>query len=115
MKMKHLLLEAYCNCEDNDTSTCCIDGKNQIDIHCFDDGKCEFLSYTYCPNELAYAGKEGVVVDENSFTGFGGEMDADLDSIDYDSEREDNIKMWEKICIQKIAEAYDEYISKKCF
>lgn len=114
MKMKHLLLEAYCNCEESDISKCCTEGKNQIGIHCFE-CKCEFLSYTYCPNELAYASKDGVVVDENSFIGFGGEMDANLDSKDYDSVREDNISLWKKICIQKIAEAYDEYMSKKCF
>jgi hypothetical protein len=68
------------------------------------------LSYTYCPNEIAYAGETGVVESLDDFIGFGGEMEPDSNET---LERNILITKWKDICIKKISEAYDEYMTFK--
>ena len=106
MKMAQLLLEIYCE----ETEGHCIYGNDRMGIHCFEN-KCNYLSYTYSPNELAYSGDKGLVIGEDSFIGFGGEMDADPDKKNYEKERQEYLKMWEEVCKEKIDDAYRSYIN----
>ncbi len=111
MGYKHLLLEVYCgfdNCKDKgfDEPSFCKHGVNNPGYHCFDND-CKFKSYTQCPNEFAYVGEFGEVIDENSYIGFGGEMDLTNDN---DYSRRKMLDLWETICKKKINEAYEEYM-----
>jgi len=108
MKMAHLLLEIYCEYEEGR----CIYGKDKMGVYCFEN-KCNLLSYTYCPNELAYSGNEGVVLERDSFIGFGGEMDADSNLDNYDKEHRKCLNEWEKVCKEKISDAYESYMNCK--
>ena len=65
------------------------------------------MSYTYCPNEIAYAGEKGIVENLDEFIGFGGEMEPDSNEI---LERSTLLSKWRDICRKKISEAYDEYM-----
>lgn len=107
MRMVHLLLEMYC--ENNED---CIYSKDKIGIHCLANN-CNLLSYTYCPNELSYSGDEGVIWDRDSFIGFGSEMDVALDSKNYEKEHLECLQKWEQICKEKIDDAYVNYMSHK--
>ena len=111
MKMAHLLLEMYCNHVENPEGSCSYN-MVRMGIHCFEN-KCKFLNYTYCPNELAYSGAEGLVSGEDSSVGFGGEMDAELNSNNYETKRQTYLERWEKICQEKINEAYESYMDQK--
>ncbi len=111
--MKHLLLEVYCDCEDNDKPPYCLYGIGFQGIHCFDN-KCKFLSYTYCPNEIAYSNEIGLIENEENFIGFGGEMDSSYcDNSKYTKHRKLLINQWKCICNKKISEAYNEFMKIK--
>ena len=113
MGFSHVLLEVYCGFgfdESNELSQIpkfCKKGINNPGYHCLEH-KCPFVSYTKCPNEIAYVGEDSEVIDSSSWIGFGGEMEPD----NY-FEREKWVKKWEDVCKKKIDEAYDEYISLK--
>ena len=83
MKIKHLLIECFCN----------YDYKNKK---------------TKCPNEIAYTNENGVVEKETDFIGFGNEME---ENCIYD--KNILIKKWTEICREKINEAYEEYMNNK--
>ncbi len=108
MRMKHVLLELYCDCdiknEKEKPKYCCDFGDT-----CFEHN-CQYLSYTYCPNEIAFAGASGVVESFDDCIGFGGDMEPEP----YDeNEVEILLNEWKSICKKKIDEAYDEYIEFK--
>lgn len=118
MIMKHVLLEVYCDCnfENGEKPLEC----DMIGYKCFDN-KCRYLSFTYCPNEISYAGANGVVESFDDCIGFGGDMGPEIDDIDGNKiplqEWEDRESMlvqeWESICKKKITEAYEEYMKFK--
>lgn len=108
MKFKHLLLEVYCENSTAQPPSCCKDGMGNPGYHCLVEN-CPNVSYTYAPHELAYAGEFGVVPDSEAWIGFGGDMfPSDNDYI-----KEAFLKeLWERICKQKIQEAYEEYMKQ---
>lgn len=71
------------------------------------------MSYTYCPNEIAYSGNTGLIQGVDDYISFGGEMDAKIDSDGYEFNRNQLLIKWEDICKSKISEAYDEYLKFK--
>lgn len=101
MKIKHLLIEGYCDMTQNKKMYPC---KNtfRIGIYCLN---CSNFSYTQCPNEIALSNNNGIIQDIEDFIGFGGAMEPnDL------QKREEFLALWRKICRKKIQEAYDEYM-----
>ena len=110
---KHILLELYCTYEWENTGThtipnfCCY-GIGNPGYHCIE-CQCKYVSYTYAPNEISYAGELGEVQDGDALVGFGGDM-VPIDDSD------ENIRvrkeLWRKICKNKILEAYKEYMNK---
>jgi hypothetical protein len=114
MSFVHLLLEVYCSFENrNDKSSnlpsFCGKGANNCGYHCFENA-CPFVSYTNCSNEIAYVGEEGEVKDNDSWVGFGGEMEP----IDYDEKKRlELLNVWERICKKKIDEAYEDFMIYK--
>ncbi|WP_240343742.1 hypothetical protein [Paenibacillus sp. SYP-B3998] len=84
----------------------CKRGVGKLGYHCMEN-KCAFMAFTDAPNEIAYSGNEGVIPDGDTLIGFGGDMEPH----DYNKHEIDELKnMWEKICRNKIQEAYDEYM-----
>lgn len=115
MKMKHIILEIYCDCEaiEKEELPCySIYKDNELGKHCFE-SRCKFLSYVDSPNELAYSGDNGIVKEINDFIGFGGEMDTNVENSDYEEIRQKLLTKWGKICRNKISQAYDEYMNEK--
>jgi hypothetical protein len=112
MGYRHLLLEVYCCYDFSEERTSeipkyCRYGINNPGYHCFSND-CPFKGFAECPNELAFVGEFGEVKDEESFVGFGGEMDSDDDK-----EKELLLNLWSKISKKKIDEAYEEYMKLK--
>lgn len=108
MRMKHVLLEIYCDCStenENEKLICC----NEVGKSCME-SKCKYLSYTICPYEIAFTDSNGVVESFDNCIGFGGEMEPETNN---SSEREILLKEWKSICKKKIDEAYDEYMEYK--
>lgn len=108
MKMKHVLLEIYCDYDEeneNEKTICC----NVIGNSCME-SNCKYLSYTICPYEIAFTGSTGVVESFDECIGFGGKMEPETND---SSEREILLKEWKSICKKKIDEAYDEYMEFK--
>lgn len=100
MKMKHLLIEGYCDGLKGQKNNIC-GNTFKIGVDCLE---CSHFSYSICPNEIAISDNEGVIVDQGDFIGFGGDMEPkDLDK------RDNCIGVWKNICRKKINEAYDEY------
>ena len=91
----HILLEAYCLKEDNN----CKFGFQKINIKCFNPN-CRYLSLVPCANELAITDNDGI---SSYWIAFGGDMENDTLS-------ESSIEKWNKICKEKIDEAYREYM-----
>ncbi len=107
MGYKHVLLEVYCGFDSHEENSVkepwfCKYGVNNPGYHCFDND-CTFKSYTQCPNEIAYVGEFGEVLDESSYVGFGGEMELNAGD---ELERLKMLKLWENISKKKINEAY---------
>lgn len=114
MAYKQVLLEVYCSFDYRGDKKAkepefCKYGVNNPGYHCFEN-HCSFKNYTKCPNEFSYAGELGEVRDGGSYIGFGGEMEPDDND---EAKRRKLIKLWERICIKKIDEAYEEYLFKK--
>ncbi len=101
MKMKHLLIEGFCEGNRNKIDYHC-NGNMKLGIHCFE---CCKFSCTYCPNEMVVLDEEGIVQEG---IGFGGEMEPD--NIE---DRDKYIALWNEICKKKIKEAYEEFIDRK--
>ncbi|KWX81028.1 hypothetical protein JI735_02110 [Paenibacillus sonchi] len=108
MKLRHVLIEVYCENNTSQPPLCCKDGIGNPGYHCLSEN-CPNVSYTYAPHELAYAGEFGVVPDSKAWIGFGG----DMFPVDKDENKEAELKeLWERICRQKIQEAYEEYMKQ---
>ena len=103
MKMKHLIIEGFCDgCnkkEIRDIYPC--KGKLKLGLHCFE---CSQFSYTYCPNEIALSDADGIVKD---WIGFGGSMEPEQVE-----KRNEYIGIWNEICKMKINEAYEQFLEK---
>lgn len=95
MRMKHLLLEVFCGFEDDNKTIPlhCLSGINHPGSNCFEN-QCQYLSYTNCPNEIAYAGEKGIVEDFDDCRGFGGEMNPETKDI---NERKVLLDKWKSI------------------
>lgn len=100
MKMKHLIIEGFCDGIENREIYPC-NGKLKFGIHCF---KCEKFSYTYCPNEIAISDADGIVED---YIGFGGDMEPSETK-----RKREYVAIWNKICKEKVNETYDEFIKQ---
>lgn len=100
MKMKHLIIEGFCD-EDENLNTYPCKGTLKMGVCCFE---CSKFSYTFCPNEIAISDEGGTVED---CIGFGG----DMEPIETEK-REKYVNIWKKICKEKINEAYDEFMEK---
>ena len=114
MAYNHVLLEVYCGFDYREDKMVkepefCKYGINNPGYHCFEN-ECPFKSYTQCPNEFAYVGEFGEVMDGSSYVGFGGEMEPDDND---ELKRKKLLELWEGICKKKIDEAYDEYMLAK--
>jgi hypothetical protein len=107
MRMKHVLLEMYCNCGTNkkEKPTYC-SGIGHICIQ----NSCKYLGCTYCPNEIAFASSNGVVESFDDCIGFGGEMEPETNDL---NTRDVLLEKWKDICKKKIDEAYEEYMESK--
>ena len=102
MKMRHLLVEGYCDGKEGEKGCPC-EGTLTFGIHCF---ACLQFSYAKCPNEISISNDEGVIKSIDDFIGFGGDMEPE------DIEKRDEyIAIWMDICREKIRDAYDEYMS----
>lgn len=100
MKMKHLIIEGYCDGNKIQNVYPCND-ELKFGTHCF---KCSKFSYTYCPNEIAISDSDGLV---QECIGFGGIMEpTDMEK------RDEYIVLWNKICKEKMDEAYDEFMKQ---
>lgn len=106
MKMKHVLLEMYCDCNAKTEKPKYCNGIGHICIQ----HSCEYLGCTYCPNEIAFAGSFGVVESIDDCIGFGGEMEPEIND---SGEVDILLNEWKSICKKKIDEAYDEYMEFK--
>ncbi|MDY4544179.1 MAG: hypothetical protein SPE00_02525 [Bacilli bacterium] len=104
MKIKHLLIECFCDYDSKDKNSICFTG-NKINIDCLKHN-CVHFMYTKCPNEIAYANEEGVVEKETDFIGFGDEMEKENVK-----DKKILINKWKEICREKINEAYEQYIN----
>lgn len=101
MRMKHLLIEGYCDGEKDEKDNFC-ENTLHMGVHCV---QCSHFSYSKCPYEIAVSDNEGVIVCQEDFIEFGGDMEpVDLEK------RDDCISIWKNICRKKINEAYDEYM-----
>lgn len=108
MIMKHVLLEIYCDCNfeiEEDKPLYC----DEIGVNCFKNN-CKYLSYTYCPNEIALTGSKGIVEILDDSIGFGGEMEPESNDL---KDRKILLEKWKSICRKKVNEAYDEYMEYK--
>ncbi|MDE7267293.1 MAG: hypothetical protein K2N89_07505 [Lachnospiraceae bacterium] len=101
MRMKHLLIEGYCD-ERKTNTECPCKGTLEWGVHCIG---CSDFCYTYCPHEIALSDENGVV---ERWIGFGGDMDPNNWDI-----REKYTAIWNKICKKKIREAHDEFMKRK--
>lgn len=102
MKMKHFIIEGYCDGKESKKDLPCKNTLN-MGVHCL---QCLNFSYVKCPNESALTGNEGMVEQKEDFIGFGGDMEPELLK-----RRDDYISVWRDICREKISEAYEEYIN----
>ncbi len=100
MKMDHLLIEGFCDGDKNQKAYPC-KGTLKFGVHCIG---CPKFSYTFCSNEMAISDVNGVV---EYCIGFGGNMEpTDVEK------REEYIATWNRICKEKIDEAYDEFMKQ---
>jgi hypothetical protein len=106
--MKHVILELHCLYLSRQDAPLvpgyCKNGPGNEGIHCMegDGNKCPYIGYCAAGNELAYSQGNGEI-DKDAWIGFGGEMEVQGKDI------EAQIDIWESICKEKIAQAYDEY------
>lgn len=100
MKMEHLIIEGFCDAEESESTSLC-KGTLKIGVHCFG---CSKFSYTFCPNEIAVSNEEGVV---EECIGYGG----DMEPLKIE-QREEYVLMWNKLCKEKIDEAYDSFMQQ---
>ena len=100
MKMKHLIIEGFCDGDENQNTYPC-NGTLKFGVYCFE---CSKFSYTFCPNEIAISDEEGIVED---FIGFGGDMEPNETE-----KKEEYVAIWNKICKEKMNEAYDEFMKQ---
>ncbi|MDE6251937.1 MAG: hypothetical protein K2M78_04750 [Lachnospiraceae bacterium] len=98
MKMKHLIIEGFCDGDENQNTYQC-NGNLKFGVHCLE---CPRFSYTFCPNEIAISDEEGIV---EAGIGFGGDMEPDEAE-----KREEYVTIWNEICKEKMNEAYDEFM-----
>ncbi|MGX7264114.1 hypothetical protein [Enterococcus crotali] len=106
MKMEHILIELFLE-DDADLNQELEQGAKLKEL--IDSSK----GCTIVENEIAYAGKNGFVHGVEDSIGFGGEMDIDSTIENSSEKRKDLIGLWEKVCKEKIDEAYEEYMVLK--
>ena len=100
MKMKHLIIEGFCDAEENVNALPC-KGTLKIGVQCFE---CNKFSYTFCPDEIAISNEDGVV---EYCIGYGG----DMDPVDIEK-REEYALIWNETCKEKMNEAYDLFMKQ---
>ena len=98
MRMKHMLLEGYCDYDKPSDNFPCKDFKGVIGIHCIG---CKAFNYTIAPNELALSNSMSIVEELDDFVAINLDM--------YDEQiRSKSIKKWNDICRTKLKEVYEE-------
>lgn len=103
MKMRHLIIEGYCDGKSGEGDYPCENTFN-LSRYCF---RCPQFSYSDCPNEIALSNDSGLVECQEDYIGFGGDMEPENKE-----KRDEFISIWKNICRKKIDEAYEEYISQ---
>lgn len=107
-----VILEVYCSFDKED-STHAIPAFCKYDVkkpgfHCLENN-CKHVGFTYAPNEIAYSDHEGEVPTSDHWLGFGGDMEPEQ----ADEKKLQELKrLWEEICVKKINEAYEEYMTR---
>ena len=105
MKMRHLIIEGYCDGKmEKDLYPC--ESSLNMGIYCLE---CPRFSYSKCPNEIAISNDDGVVEHREDFIAFGGDMEPDVFE-----KKEEYLSIWKEICREKVNEAYENYMSKYC-
>lgn len=99
MRMKHMLLEGFCDFEVPGSEYPCVHVQGKMGLHCVG---CKAFSYTSAPNELALSNDMSVIETIDDF------IAADVDIYD-DSIRRKHIDKWNEICRIKIRESIEEY------
>jgi len=107
MKVRHVLLEVFCEGDHSESSLCCKAGLEHPGYHCLAEN-CPNVSFTCAPHELAYSDEFGVVPDTKAWIGFGGDMLPE-EALDMEPMLKE---LWGNICKKKIQEAYDEYMAE---
>ncbi len=103
MRIKHYIIEGFCDEEPAPSLAC--HGTFRMRSYCF---FCPEFSYAQSENELAVSDDEGVIAELSDWVGFGGDMCPEKNE-------EKWVGVWQKICKQKIQEAYQEYMHElKC-
>ncbi|GFN30050.1 hypothetical protein [Paenibacillus xylaniclasticus] len=114
MPFTHVIVEVHClNGLDEGLKVgivpeYCTYGVKNPGYHCLKND-CSYVGHTPAPHEIAYSGENGNVKDD-SWIGFGGEMEPEV----YAKSKVNELKrLWKEVCKEKIQEAYDEYMNKK--
>ncbi|MBL1224977.1 hypothetical protein [Enterococcus sp. BWR-S5] len=107
LRMKHVLLEVFFDDERVKLE--------EVLTHTSDLEELMYkeVKFTYAPNELAYAGSNGIVYNIEDMAGFGGDMEIEPEEENYEAKRAKLIEKWQEIAVKKIDEAVDEYMAVK--
>lgn len=94
MRIKHMLLEGFCEFDRGPKNLCCMEFDGQMGLHCIG---CKNFSYIKAPNALVLVNNDSIV-----------EKLEDFGAYKYGVEKE-NFEVWKEICRKKIDECLDEY------
>ena len=94
MRMKHMLIEGYCNLDRPKEKKACAEFSGAMGVHCVG---CNEFSYAKAPHEIAVSNECGVIETLQDFVAL--EDDFEVESYE----------KWRGICRNKIKEAYDEF------
>lgn len=103
----HILLEVYCNFDeehDDSKKLQCMDSMRIPSYSCLYN-KCPYVVFTSCENAMCYTGEDSTA---SEVVPFGGEMAV----LPADINTSDAIKLWEQIAVEKINQAYAEYMKQ---
>ena len=110
MKMKHLIVEGFCNYDKGiipEENNHCSEASGKMGIHCIG---CKNFSYTYAPSELAYSNEEGIVASIEDWISprfTKGIEENELTS----EEKEFYSEKWHDMCKKAISEVYDNFVN----
>ncbi|WP_157272669.1 hypothetical protein [Paenibacillus daejeonensis] len=95
------------NSEEEVVPDYCRYGIKNPGYHCLKNN-CPYLGHAPAPHEIAFSGEDGEVADD-TWIGFGGDMEPDIFSKNKDLELKE---LWKEICKDKIQKSYEEYMDR---